>query len=185
MRHLRRLCLVVHLCPGACLIGRSWFIALRDCLRDRLVQGILLTNFTIEESIPSMLCYAILLTDMTAVKSYICGPICVACMQHMNALLTLIPCLLPMLIHCSRIKSRIKSMYLQDGPGLSWRQITRSRSCDSAETCAVFKDRHPSTMAVTVLVVVEMFNALNALSENNSLLQVLFPATPLPRRLLL
>ena len=61
---------------------------------------------------------------------------------------------------------------LQDGPKLSWGQITRSRSCDSAEACAVFKDRHPSTMAVTVLVVVEMFNALNALSENNSLLQV-------------
>lgn len=38
--------------------------------------------------------------------------------------------------------------------------------------CAIFKDRHPSTVAMTVLVVVEMFNALNALSENNSLLQV-------------
>ena len=46
--------------------------------------------------------------------------------------------------------------------------------------CAIFKDRHPSTVAMTVLVVVEMFNALNALSENNSLLQVghLLPALP-------
>lgn len=39
----------------------------------------------------------------------------------------------------------------------------------------MFKDRHPSTVAMTVLVVVEMFNALNALSENNSLLQVRRP----------
>ncbi len=64
------------------------------------------------------------------------------------------------------------SFDVQTGPRLSWGQITRSRACNSAEACAVFKDRHPSTMAVTVLVVVEMFNALNALSENNSLLQV-------------
>ncbi len=61
---------------------------------------------------------------------------------------------------------------IQGGPGLSWRDVTGSRHCDSEVACAVFKDRHPSTVAMTVLVVVEMFNALNALSENNSLLQV-------------
>lgn len=48
----------------------------------------------------------------------------------------------------------------------------KSRHCETEEMCAIFKDRHPSTVAMTVLVVVEMFNALNALSENNSLLQV-------------
>ncbi|CAL5440890.1 unnamed protein product [Camellia sinensis] len=35
---------------------------------------------------------------------------------------------------------------------------------------AIFNDRHPSTVSMTVLVVVEMFNALNNLSENQSLL---------------
>lgn len=36
--------------------------------------------------------------------------------------------------------------------------------------CSVFGSRHPSTIAMSVLVVVEMFNALNALSENCSLM---------------
>lgn len=35
--------------------------------------------------------------------------------------------------------------------------------------CSIFEDRHPSTVSMTVLVVVEMFNALNNLSENQSL----------------
>ncbi len=61
---------------------------------------------------------------------------------------------------------------MQGGPRLTWAEVTGSRKCDSEAACAVFKDRHPSTVAMTVLVVVEMFNALNALSENNSLLQV-------------
>lgn len=39
-------------------------------------------------------------------------------------------------------------------------------------SCEIFSDRHPSTISMTVLVVVEMFNALNALSENESLLKV-------------
>ncbi len=61
---------------------------------------------------------------------------------------------------------------VQDGPRLTWSQVMSSRHCQTEEMCAIFKDRHPSTVAMTVLVVVEMFNALNALSENNSLLQV-------------
>lgn len=46
-------------------------------------------------------------------------------------------------------------------------------TCELRETtypCSIFEDRHPSTVAMTVLVVVEMFNALNNLSENQSLL---------------
>ena len=54
---------------------------------------------------------------------------------------------------------------------MRWSEVMQSRHCQTEEMCAVFKDRHPSTVAMTVLVVVEMFNALNALSENNSLLQ--------------
>ena len=60
----------------------------------------------------------------------------------------------------------------QGGPRLQWAQLTSASSCQG-ESCAVFRDARPGTMAVSVLVVVEMFNALNALSENNSLLQVL------------
>lgn len=48
-------------------------------------------------------------------------------------------------------------------------------SCLKRETtypCSIFSDRHPSTVAMTVLVVVEMFNALNNLSENQSLVWV-------------
>lgn len=46
-------------------------------------------------------------------------------------------------------------------------------SCPTRETnypCSIFDDRHPSTVSMTVLVVVEMFNALNNLSENQSLM---------------
>ena len=57
---------------------------------------------------------------------------------------------------------------MQSGPRMKWSEVMQSRHCQTEEMCAVFKDRHPSTVAMTVLVVVEMFNALNALSENNS-----------------
>jgi len=46
-------------------------------------------------------------------------------------------------------------------------------SCAERDTlypCTIFQDRHPSTISMTVLVVVEMFNAMNNLSENQSLL---------------
>eukprot|EP00884_Botryococcus_braunii_P019514 jgi/Botrbrau1/6246/Bobra.0129s0001.2 len=62
-------------------------------------------------------------------------------------------------------------MFFPGGPKLTWSQLTRSASC-SGDLCAVFKDRSPTTVSMSVLVVVEMFNALNALSENNSLLQL-------------
>ena len=61
---------------------------------------------------------------------------------------------------------------MQEGPRLTWRELTSSTECASEAACAVLRDLRPGTVAMTVLVVVEMFNALNALSENNSLLQV-------------
>ena len=45
-------------------------------------------------------------------------------------------------------------------------------------TCAVFGDPHPMTMALSVLVTIEMLNALNSVSENQSLL--LMPPTQNP-----
>jgi Ca2+ transporting ATPase len=36
--------------------------------------------------------------------------------------------------------------------------------------CAVFEDNHPNALALSVLVTIEMLNAVNSLSENQSLL---------------
>lgn len=63
----------------------------------------------------------------------------------------------------------------ESGPKLTWHQLRDFQHCGggpSAPDCAVFKSRNPSTISMTVLVIVEMFNALNALSENCSLLTI-------------
>ena len=38
--------------------------------------------------------------------------------------------------------------------------------------CDVFDDPHPMTMALSVLVTIEMLNAMNSLSENQSLIKM-------------
>ncbi|KAK4478314.1 hypothetical protein RD792_017603 [Penstemon davidsonii] len=66
-------------------------------------------------------------------------------------------------------------LYSDNGPKLSYTELMNFDSCSTRETnypCTVFSDRHPSTVSMTVLVVVEMFNALNNLSENQSLLVI-------------
>ncbi|CAK9155443.1 unnamed protein product [Ilex paraguariensis] len=66
-------------------------------------------------------------------------------------------------------------VYSDSGPKLPYSELMNFDSCSARETtysCSVFNDRHPSTVSMTVLVVVEMFNALNNLSENQSLLVV-------------
>lgn len=63
-------------------------------------------------------------------------------------------------------------VYSVTGPKLPYSELMNFDTCHSRETsypCTVFDDRHPSTVSMTVLVVVEMFNALNNLSENQSL----------------
>jgi magnesium-transporting ATPase (P-type) len=58
----------------------------------------------------------------------------------------------------------------ESGPNLTWAQLTSFQKCEYS--CEVFNrkvNRNPSTMSLSVLCVVEMFNALNALSENGSL----------------
>ncbi|KAK4787306.1 hypothetical protein SAY86_011139 [Trapa natans] len=63
-------------------------------------------------------------------------------------------------------------VYANDGPRLNYSELMNFDTCSSRDTtypCSVFDDQHPSTVSMTVLVVVEMFNALNNLSENQSL----------------
>ncbi|CAL5321699.1 unnamed protein product [Camellia sinensis] len=56
-------------------------------------------------------------------------------------------------------------VFADSGPKLPYVELA-----DTSYPCSIFNDRHPSTVSMTVLVVVEMFNALNNLSENQSLL---------------
>ena len=57
----------------------------------------------------------------------------------------------------------------QKGPQVTWGELLTSSKCTA--NCEAFSSKAPMTVAMTVLVVVEMFNALNALSENESLLR--------------
>ena len=54
------------------------------------------------------------------------------------------------------------------GPQMTWAELTSASRC-IGDACESFKDRRPSTMAMSTLVLIEMFNALNSLSENKSL----------------
>lgn len=66
-------------------------------------------------------------------------------------------------------------MYYVGGPQITWEQLVNHHSCVStpAFDCKMFKtDKTASTMSLSVLVTIEMFNALNSLSENQSLLSM-------------
>ena len=71
-------------------------------------------------------------------------------------------------------------MYAPDGPEMSYWELTHFMQCtvdpekfafmaDGEWDCSVFGDPHPMTMALSVLVTIEMLNALNSVSENQSL----------------
>jgi len=65
-------------------------------------------------------------------------------------------------------------VFYQNGPKLSFSQLTHFHDCGTSPAfngvdCKIFTDPHPGTMSLSILVVIEMFNALNALSENQSL----------------
>ncbi|GMP80831.1 hypothetical protein CsSME_00035790 [Camellia sinensis var. sinensis] len=67
-------------------------------------------------------------------------------------------------------------VFADSGPKLPYVELMNFDTCSTRDTsypCSIFNDRHPSTVSMTVLVVVEMFNALNNLSENQSLLVIL------------
>merc|ERR1719374_462405 len=62
------------------------------------------------------------------------------------------------------------------GPQLSYYQLSHHLQCSPSNEhfqgvdCSIFHDPHPMTMALSVLVTIEMLNALNSLSENQSML---------------
>lgn len=67
-------------------------------------------------------------------------------------------------------------LYAPNGPQMSWWQVTHFMQCHSNPelfegfSCKIFEDPHPMTMALSVLVIIELCNALNSVSENQSLL---------------
>lgn len=69
-------------------------------------------------------------------------------------------------------------LYGANGPHITWAQLTNFHSCSADNPlykgidCSIFSDPRPSTMSLSILVTIEMMNALNALSENQSLLVV-------------
>ncbi|KAG7458498.1 hypothetical protein MATL_G00220800 [Megalops atlanticus] len=69
-------------------------------------------------------------------------------------------------------------MAAHDGPKLTFYQLSHYLQCREGHSefagvqCSVFESPYPMTMALSVLVTIEMCNALNSLSENQSLLKM-------------
>lgn len=67
-------------------------------------------------------------------------------------------------------------IFAESGPSLSYWQLTHHLSClgggdeFKGVDCKIFNDPHAMTMALSVLVTIEMLNAMNSLSENQSLI---------------
>ncbi|KAL3856793.1 hypothetical protein ACJMK2_011510 [Sinanodonta woodiana] len=67
-------------------------------------------------------------------------------------------------------------MVYEEGPKLNYYQLTHHMQCPAEPKnfqgieCSIFNHPTPMTMALSVLVTIEMLNALNSLSENQSLL---------------
>ncbi|XP_015281297.1 PREDICTED: sarcoplasmic/endoplasmic reticulum calcium ATPase 1 [Gekko japonicus] len=69
-------------------------------------------------------------------------------------------------------------MYADDGPGVTYHQLSHFMQCTEDNPdfegleCEIFESPVPMTMALSVLVTIEMCNALNSLSENQSLVRM-------------
>jgi len=69
-------------------------------------------------------------------------------------------------------------IYDAEGPGVTYHQLSHFMQChDENEDftgveCEIFEAEAPMTMALSVLVTIEMCNALNSLSENQSLVRM-------------
>ncbi|XP_041335647.1 sarcoplasmic/endoplasmic reticulum calcium ATPase 1-like [Pyrgilauda ruficollis] len=66
-------------------------------------------------------------------------------------------------------------LFAEDGPNVTYHQLTHFMQCSEHNVefegldCDIFESPVPMTMALSVLVTIEMCNALNSLSENQSL----------------
>ncbi|KAK6317536.1 hypothetical protein J4Q44_G00129360 [Coregonus suidteri] len=69
-------------------------------------------------------------------------------------------------------------LFDDEGPQVSFYQLRHFMQCSEDNPmfqgidCEVFESRYPTTMALSVLVTIEMFNSLNSLSENQSLIRM-------------
>ncbi|XP_054848861.1 sarcoplasmic/endoplasmic reticulum calcium ATPase 1 isoform X1 [Eublepharis macularius] len=69
-------------------------------------------------------------------------------------------------------------IYAEDGPGVTYHQLSHFMQCTEENPafegldCEIFESPVPMTMALSVLVTIEMCNALNSLSENQSLVRM-------------
>uniref|UniRef100_A0A3Q3K5W9 Calcium-transporting ATPase n=2 Tax=Monopterus albus TaxID=43700 RepID=A0A3Q3K5W9_MONAL len=69
-------------------------------------------------------------------------------------------------------------LYSDDGPMVTFYQLSHFMQCNEENEefagvhCEVFESSPPMTMALSVLVTIEMCNALNSLSENQSLVRM-------------
>ncbi|XP_038615194.1 sarcoplasmic/endoplasmic reticulum calcium ATPase 3 isoform X2 [Tachyglossus aculeatus] len=69
-------------------------------------------------------------------------------------------------------------LYDADGPQVTFHQLRNFMRCTERNPlfegvdCGVFESHYPTTMALSVLVTIEMCNALNSISENQSLLRM-------------
>merc|ERR1712025_1058008 len=69
-------------------------------------------------------------------------------------------------------------LYADNGPQVTWYQLTNYMQCLGGGEefanldCKIFEDPHPMTMALSVLVTIEMMNALNSVSENQSMFRM-------------
>jgi Ca2+ transporting ATPase len=77
-------------------------------------------------------------------------------------------------------------MFYEGGPQISFYELTHFHKCSALFShldCGIFSAsssaaRHGATMSLSILVVIEMFNACNSLSENESLLSLPLWANP-------
>lgn len=69
-------------------------------------------------------------------------------------------------------------LFCENGPQMTYWQLTHHLAClgggedFKGVDCKIFGDPHPMTMALSVLVTIEMLNAMNSLSENQSLISM-------------